>query len=96
MEKKMETQKKIVIRNVEYDVCGCCGKPKAGTGKYIGGVAIFVTKSFVRDKKIVDFPGDWQRLCESVGFKTLHIHHAMLVKERKLKTLFGHTHIEKI
>jgi len=45
-----------------------------------GGVAIWVVKAFVRNKKIVDFPGDWQRLCESVGFKTLHIHHAMLIK----------------
>ena len=60
-----------------------------------GGHAIWVVKSFVRKKKIVDFPGDWQRLCESVGFKTVCIHHAMLVKETSHKTLFGHTETKR-
>jgi hypothetical protein len=56
-----------------------------------GGVAIFVVKDFVRNKKRVDFCGDWRRLCESVGFETLHEHHAMLVKEETKETLFGDT-----
>ena len=60
-----------------------------------GGHAIWVVKSFVRKGKIVDFPGDWQRLCESVGFKTVCIHHAMLVKETSHKTLFGHTETKR-
>jgi len=60
-----------------------------------GGHAIWVVKSFVRKGKIVDFPSDWQRLCESVGFKTVCIHHAMLVKETTHKTLFGHTEVKK-
>lgn len=60
-----------------------------------GGHAIWVLKAFVRNKKIVDFPGDWQRLCESVGFKTVCIHHAMLVKETEHKTLFGHTEVKR-
>ena len=60
-----------------------------------GGVAIWVVKSFVRKGKIVDFPGDWQRLCESAGFKTVCIHHAMLVKETEHKTLFGHTEVKR-
>jgi DNA modification methylase len=60
-----------------------------------GGVAIWVVKSFVRKGKIVDFPGDWRRLCESVGFETLCEHHAMLVKEQKQKSLFGHTIVKK-
>ena len=60
-----------------------------------GGHAIWVVKSFVRKGKIVDFPGDWQRLCESVGFKTVCIHHAMLVKETKHQTLFGDTEIKR-
>lgn len=60
-----------------------------------GGVAIWVAKDFVRKGKRVDFCGDWRRLCESVGFKTLHEHHAMLVKETEVQTLFGHTEIEK-
>lgn len=60
-----------------------------------GGHAIWVVKSFVRNKKIMDFPGDWQRLCESVGFKTVCIHHAMLVKETKHETLFGDTEVKR-
>ncbi len=54
-----------------------------------GGHAIWVVKAFVRKGKIVDFPGDWRRLCESVGFKTVCTHHAMLVKETTEDGLFG-------
>lgn len=55
-----------------------------------GAHAIWVVKSYVREKKIVDFPGQWQAMCESVGFVTLHIHHAMLVEEHGTQeTLFG-------
>lgn len=46
-----------------------------------GGAAIWVLKSYCRAGKIVDFPGQWQALCEHVGFVTLHEHHTMLVKE---------------
>jgi hypothetical protein len=35
---------------------------------------------YVRGGRYVDFPDQWLQLCEAVGFKTLHIHHAMLVK----------------
>lgn len=45
-----------------------------------GAHAIFIVKSFVRDKKIVDFPAQWAQLCESVGFKLIHDHHAMLTE----------------
>ncbi len=45
-----------------------------------GGHAIWVVKAFVKNKQCVDFPGQWQALCEAVGFTTLHEHHAMLVK----------------
>jgi len=45
-----------------------------------GGYAVFVVKAFVRDKKIVDFPGQWAQLCEAVGFKLLHHHRASLVE----------------
>jgi hypothetical protein len=54
-----------------------------------------VVKDFVRKGQRVDFTGDWRRLCESVGFETVCVHHAMLVKETKMKTLFGHTHTER-
>lgn len=42
--------------------------------------AVFVVKSFVRDKRIVDFPAQWAQLCEAVGFKLLHDHHALLTE----------------
>jgi hypothetical protein len=45
-----------------------------------GGHAVFVVKAFVRDKQIVDFPGQWAQLCEAVGFRLLHHHRASLVE----------------
>lgn len=44
------------------------------------GHAVFVVKSFVRDKKIVDFPAQWAQLCEAVGFRLLHDHYALLTE----------------
>ena len=43
--------------------------------------AVFVVKAFVRNKQIVDFPAQWAQLCEAVGFRLLHDHHAMLTEE---------------
>lgn len=54
-----------------------------------GGSAVWIVKSFVRDKAIVDFPGDWRKLCEHVGFETVTEIHAMLVKETVETDLFG-------
>lgn len=45
-----------------------------------GGHACWVVKAFVRNKRVVDFPDQWRRLCESVGFRTLHLHRAWLVE----------------
>jgi hypothetical protein len=42
--------------------------------------AVFVVKRFVRNKQIVDFPAQWTLLCQSVGFKLIHDHHALLVE----------------
>ena len=53
-----------------------------------GGFAVFVVKAFVRDKRIVDFPGDWRRLCEAVGFETVQEVHASLVTETCRPHLF--------
>jgi len=47
-----------------------------------GGHAIFVCKRFVRNKEIVDFPLQWARLCEAVGFTWIHHHKAWLVEDR--------------
>ena len=54
-----------------------------------GGHAIWVVKNFVRNKKIVDFEGDWEKLCHSIGFKTVCKHKAMLIKIEKKHSLFG-------
>jgi len=54
-----------------------------------GGHAMWVVKSFVRNKQIVDFTGQWRQLCETCGFQTLHEHHAMLVAEAEQPDLFG-------
>jgi hypothetical protein len=44
----------------------------------------------VRDGAIVDFPGQWRTLCESLGFVTLHEHHALLVEDHGTQGgLFG-------
>lgn len=51
-----------------------------------GGHAVFVVKAFVRNKKIVDFPGQWAQLCEAVGFKLLHDHHALLTEHYGTQT----------
>jgi hypothetical protein len=39
-----------------------------------GAHSIWVTKPFVRNKQIVDFPGQWRQLNESCGFRHIHRH----------------------
>lgn len=46
-----------------------------------GGHAIWITKRFVRDGQIVEFSEQWAKLCESMGFKLVCWHHALLVDE---------------
>ena len=46
-----------------------------------GGVAAWIVKSFVREKTLVDFPDQWKRLCESVGFETTHYIRAWQVED---------------
>jgi hypothetical protein len=60
-----------------------------------GGYAIWVVKDFVRAKKRVDFTGDWRKLCEAVGFQTLHEHHAMLYKEDRFIAFWGEEIIDR-
>jgi len=45
-----------------------------------GGHCIWVTKNFIRKGKVVPFSDQWQTLCESVGFRLVCRHRAMLVK----------------
>lgn len=58
-----------------------------------GGVAIWVVKSYVKNGKLVDFPGQWRQLCEACGFELIHEHRAMLVKNggTKQATIDGET-----
>lgn len=46
-----------------------------------GGHAIWVTKRYVKGWRIVEFTGQWIRLCESVGFVVTCQHRAMLVRD---------------
>jgi hypothetical protein len=46
-----------------------------------GGHALWVVKAYVKDGEYIDFPDQWRRLCESVGFETLHWHRAWQVEE---------------
>jgi len=45
-----------------------------------GGHAVWVLRRFIKDGKIVDFPQQWAQLCETVGFRVVHWHKAMLVR----------------
>lgn len=45
-----------------------------------GSHAVFVVKAFVRGGKIMDFPNQWRQLCEAVGFRLLHDHHALMIE----------------
>src|SRR3990167_5092490 len=45
-----------------------------------GGHAIWVCKDFIRKGRRVSFSDQWQALCESVGFRLVCCHKAMLVK----------------
>jgi hypothetical protein len=47
-----------------------------------GAHAVWVVKGFVKNKELVDFPGQWRQLCEAVGFTMVHEHHAMLVHHK--------------
>lgn len=60
-----------------------------------GGVAVWVVKGFIRKGKLVDFPHEWQRLCESVGFVLVEEIHASLVKEQRNADLFGGQQVQR-
>jgi len=54
-----------------------------------GGVAIWVVKDFVRNKKRVDFTGQWRALCEACGFETVEVIRAWLVEDRGAQFTLG-------
>jgi len=62
-----------------------------------GGVAIFVTKRFVRDGKIVQFSQQWADLCQSCGFELIEWIRAWLVEEQGTQyDLMGETHTKTV
>jgi hypothetical protein len=51
----------------------------------------------VKNKQRVDFPGQWQKLCEAVGFNTVHLHRAWLIEDKGTQIdLFGNNHTKTI
>jgi len=54
-----------------------------------GATACWVVKAFVRDKAIVDFPGQWLTLCQECGFELVEWCRASLVKRTEEPGLFG-------
>lgn len=59
--------------------------------------AVWVVKSFVRNKKRVDFPNQWRELCEACGFEVVHWHRAHLIEHRGSQfDLFGDLHENKV
>ena len=84
----------VIIRGICYTTCGACGRPKRGTGRRTPGIAIWVTKDYVRRGKRVPFTDDWCRLCEACGFRLVCRHEATQVKERRTDGLFGE-HVER-
>jgi hypothetical protein len=62
-----------------------------------GAHAVWVVKAFVKNKQRVDFPGQWQQLCEAVGFRMVHIHRAWLVEDRGTQVdLEGNHHTKTV
>lgn len=62
-----------------------------------GGVAVWVVKDYVRNRQIVPFCDQWRRLCEAVGFETLHEHRAWLVEERGAQhDIFGEIQTKRV
>jgi hypothetical protein len=50
-----------------------------------GGHAVWVTRDFVRGGERVRFGEQWRRVCEAVGFRTLHRHRALLVEKHGIQ-----------
>lgn len=58
-----------------------------------GAHAAFVVKAYVKNKAIVDFPGQWQRLCEAVGFEPVEYVRAWMVEDNgKRLDMEGNVH----
>lgn len=55
-----------------------------------GGVAIWITKRFVRDGAIVDFSDQWEQLCASAGFEPVERIRAWQIEDKGIQLgVFG-------
>jgi len=53
-----------------------------------GGIAVFVVKNFIRDRKEVDLRADTIKLCESVGFTFIEQHERVLTAQSFWRVLY--------
>lgn len=53
-----------------------------------GAVAVWVVKRFVRDREIVDFPGQWRQVGETAGFRLVEHVRAWVVEDHGLQGAF--------
>jgi hypothetical protein len=60
-----------------------------------GALAVWIVKAYVRDGCVVDFPGDWQRLCEATGFRLVERIEASLVEEHGTETTLWGTDVPR-
>lgn len=61
-----------------------------------GGMSVWVVKHYIKDKKLVDFPGQWQQLCEACGFEPVELARAWVTTPEWVQTdLFGGEAVEK-
>jgi len=57
-----------------------------------GGHAVWVCKRYVRNGKIIEFSQQWAALCESVGFRVMHWHRAMLTEDHGTQAAMDGNH----
>jgi hypothetical protein len=60
-----------------------------------GGHAVFVCKNYVRGGAIVEFSQQWVNACESVGFRLVHWHKAMLTTDHGTQLAHDGNHKRK-
>ena len=61
-----------------------------------GAPAVWITKRYIKAGKIVDFTAQWTQLCEAYGFRLIHHHKAMLVKDNGIYTNLFEDEIQNV
>jgi hypothetical protein len=60
-----------------------------------GGHSVWVVKNYIKDKELILFCDQWRALCESCGFKTIHMHKAWMVKNMGTQISLDGEYIQK-